>query len=108
MDGTTLTARRRRLSVLTGRAILAESTGATDEAAGLWGEAAAGWLAYGNVLERARAVLGWGRCLRGADPERGATLMREAAAAFRGLGARSLLQDSRAVLAEIEEVIAPG
>ncbi|CAN5167458.1 hypothetical protein BH09ACT13_BH09ACT13_11360 [soil metagenome] len=51
-----------RHSATTGRAILAEARGRSDEAAALYAEAAAGWSEWGSVVERAYALLGLGRC----------------------------------------------
>jgi len=64
----------------TGRAILAEAHGSTEEAAILYAEAAAGWDEWGSVPERAYALLGLGRC----GDEAAA---REAEAIFQRLGA---------------------
>jgi hypothetical protein len=64
----------------TGRAILAEVHGRTEEAAILYAEAAAGWDEWGSVPERAYALLGLGRC---GDED----AAREAAAIFERLGA---------------------
>ena len=46
------------------RAQLAEHAGELEEAAALYAEAAERWLEFGNVPERAYALLGQGRCLR--------------------------------------------
>ena len=56
------------------RAQLAEAGGDEAEAAVLYAEAAERWRGFGNVRERAYALLGQGRCLVGlgkreADPE---------------------------------------
>jgi len=55
------TALARHLTI-TGRGILAEAHGQTEEAASLYAEAAAAWGAWGSVPERAYALLGLGRC----------------------------------------------
>ncbi len=47
---------------LTARAMLAENAGRSDEAAGLYENAAERWDAYGSVVERGYALLGLGRC----------------------------------------------
>jgi class 3 adenylate cyclase/tetratricopeptide (TPR) repeat protein len=64
----------------TGRAILAEAHGQTEEAAALYRAAAAAWDEWGSVPERAYALLGLGRC---GDED----AAREAAAIFELLGA---------------------
>jgi len=66
-------------SITTGRAILADARGQTEEAAALYREAAA-WGEWGSVPERAYALLGLGRC---GDQD----AAREAAAIFARLGA---------------------
>ena len=53
---------RHRLSVLTGRAVLAEAQGELRHAADRYALAADGWQAYGHVLEHGQALLGLGRC----------------------------------------------
>jgi class 3 adenylate cyclase/tetratricopeptide (TPR) repeat protein len=63
-----------------GRAILAEASGRTKEAAVLYAEAAVAWDEWGSVPERAYALLGLGRC---GDED----AAREAAAIFERLGA---------------------
>ena len=68
----------------TGRAILADAHGQTEEAAALYRAAAAGWDEWGSVPERAYALLGLGRC----GDEAAA---REATAIFERLGARPVL-----------------
>jgi class 3 adenylate cyclase/tetratricopeptide (TPR) repeat protein len=65
---------------ITGRAILAEAHGRTEEAAILYAEAAGAWGEWGSVPERAYALLGLGRC--GDEDAR-----REAEAIFASLGA---------------------
>jgi hypothetical protein len=42
--------------------MLAENAGRSDEAAGLYENAAERWDAYGSVVERGYALLGLGRC----------------------------------------------
>jgi ATP/maltotriose-dependent transcriptional regulator MalT len=71
-------------STTTGRAILADAHGKTDEAAALYRAAAAAWDEWGSVPERAYALLGLGRCGDG-------DAAREAAAIFERLGASPVL-----------------
>jgi tetratricopeptide (TPR) repeat protein len=52
-------------AVCAARACLAEHAGKLDEAASLYRESAQRWQNFGNVPERAYALLGQGRCLRG-------------------------------------------
>lgn len=47
----------------TALAVQAETDGDLGDAAVRYGEAAAGWSAYGHVLEHGLALLGAGRCL---------------------------------------------
>jgi class 3 adenylate cyclase/tetratricopeptide (TPR) repeat protein len=102
VDGTAVTATRRRISVLTCRAALADAEGDRAGAGPLWESAAAEWGSYGHVLERAQALLGAGRCLRQADPDRSAALLREAGTTFAQFGATRLLEESHAALVAVE------
>ena len=52
-----------RHALLTAGAIVAEAMGETKDAARLYAEAASAWKAFGNVVERAFALTGQGRCL---------------------------------------------
>ena len=54
---------RHRNCVRSAQALLAEARGEHEAAASSFVEAAHGWAAYGAPFERARAELGWGRCL---------------------------------------------
>ena len=77
-----------RHSTKTGRAILAEARGRTEEAAALYAEAAAGWGEWGSVIERAYALLGLGRCGDGdAAGEAEAIFARLGAVPFTALAA---------------------
>jgi hypothetical protein len=76
-------------SITTGRAILADARGHTDEAAALYREAAAAWGEWGSVPERAYALLGLGRC---GDQD----AAREAAAIFARLGAAPVVAQAAA------------
>jgi class 3 adenylate cyclase/tetratricopeptide (TPR) repeat protein len=53
---------RQRHSVLAARAVGAEARGKLEEAAALYGEAAAAWEDFGHPLEHGQALLGLGRC----------------------------------------------
>ena len=78
---------RTKNAVLTGRALLAEARGDTDDALALFQEAAAAWETYGGPFERAHALAGAGRCLSalGRDEEAARTNV-EARALFTALG----------------------
>src|SRR5207245_7654572 len=59
-----------RHALASARALQAEASGDDAQAAGLHAEAAGRWEQFGNVLERAHALLGQGRCLTAlADPD---------------------------------------
>ena len=82
------------------RAQLAEHAGGHPEAASLYAEAAAGWQEFGNIPERAHALLGQGRCLLtlgdpGAEPA-----LRQAAELFRAMGYRPALAETEALIAQ--------
>ena len=82
------------------RAQLAEAAGTHEEAARLYGDAASRWHEFGNVPERAYALLGAGRCLHAlGDPAAGAPLA-EAREQFELLGYRPALAETEALLAE--------
>ena len=53
---------RADLQRLSARAVLAEASGALEDALGMHKEAAAGWTTFGNVFESAHAYAGAGRC----------------------------------------------
>ena len=92
------TATRYRLAALTARAVLAETAGDAEQAAGLHAEAAGGWLAYGQLLEHGRALLGAGRCrARLGDPGSRA-MLRDAHAVFTRLGAHPLAAEAEVLL----------
>jgi class 3 adenylate cyclase/tetratricopeptide (TPR) repeat protein len=92
------TATRYRLAALTARAVLAETAGDAEQAAGLHAEAAGGWLAYGQLLEHGRALLGAGRCrTRLGDPGSRA-MLRDAHAVFTRLGAHPLAAEAEVLL----------
>jgi class 3 adenylate cyclase len=68
------------------RAQLAEHGGDLAGAAALYAEAGDGWQEFGNVAERAYALLGRGRCLLALDAERAEQALREARAIFASMG----------------------
>ena len=89
---------RNRYGLLSARAALAEADGALDRAAEGYDEAAARWADYGHQLERARALLGAGRCLLALGRPEGRLRLQDARAALLALNARSLLAEADAAL----------
>jgi class 3 adenylate cyclase len=83
------------------RAQLAEHRDATRGAAALYGEAAARWEEFGNVAERAYALLGEGRCLHVLDDERAGEALREARALFTQMGYAP-------AVAEVDSLLGPA
>ena len=78
---------RNRHGLLAARAVLAEADGALEEAARRYQEAAAAWAGYGHRLERARALLGAGRCLLAMGRPEGRAQLQSARALLAELGA---------------------
>jgi tetratricopeptide (TPR) repeat protein len=78
---------RNRHGLLAARAVLAEADGALEEAARRYDEAAARWAGYGHRLERARALLGAGRCLLALGRPEGRARLQSARALLAELGA---------------------
>ena len=78
---------RNRHGLLAARAVLAEADGALEEAARRYDEAAARWAGYGHRLERARALLGAGRCLLAMGRPEGRAQLESARALLAELGA---------------------
>jgi class 3 adenylate cyclase/tetratricopeptide (TPR) repeat protein len=76
-------------ALLSVQALLTESRGSAKEAAELFARAADRWGEFGDVWERAQALLNRGRCLlAGGDPHAAARVLAEARAIFVHLGAR--------------------
>jgi tetratricopeptide (TPR) repeat protein len=84
---------RNRHGLLTARAALAEADGALDQAARRYDEAAARWADYGHQLERARALLGAGRCLVTLGQPAGRHRLHDAHAVLTALNAGPLLAE---------------
>jgi tetratricopeptide (TPR) repeat protein len=97
------TAPRYHLAAQTARAVLAEMAGDAERAAGLHADAAGGWLAYGQLLEHGRALLGAGRCRARIGYPGSRAMLRDAHAVFTRLGAHPL-----AAKAEVLLRAAPG
>ena len=82
------------------RARLAEATDGPAEAAGVYADAAERWREFGNVPERAFALLGRGRCLLALGrPEAGESL-RAAHDVFAEIGYKPALAETEALLVE--------
>jgi DNA-binding SARP family transcriptional activator len=84
------------------RGQLAEAAGELEEAAALFAEAAIGWHAWGNVPERAYALLGQGRCLSALGKPQAEQPLREARELFASMGYRTALAETAAFLAQPE------
>jgi hypothetical protein len=89
---------RNRHALLAAQAALAEADGELDQAAQRYDEAAARWADYGQQLERARALLGAGRCLLTLGRPEGRRRLQEAHAALAALHAEPLLAEADAAL----------
>jgi class 3 adenylate cyclase/tetratricopeptide (TPR) repeat protein len=80
------------------RAQLAEAAGDNDDAATLYAEAAARWHQFGNVPERAYALLGQGRCLVSGGRSGADQPLREARDLFTSMGYKPALGEVEALL----------
>jgi hypothetical protein len=80
------------------QAQLAEHAGDHAEAAKLYAEAAARWQEFGNVPERAYALLGQGRCLRNLGRADADEPLREARELFAAIGYAPALAETDALL----------
>jgi len=80
------------------RAQLAEHAGDNADAATLYAEAAARWQKFGNVPERAHALLGQGRCLLVGEPPAAQQPLLEARDLFTGMGYKPALAATEALL----------
>jgi hypothetical protein len=87
------------------RAQLAEAAGNQADAVTLYAEAAARWQEFGNVPERAHALLGQGRCLLALGARVAEQPLRQAAELFRSMGYRPALAEADALL---EQSTAPA
>ena len=86
------------------RAQLAEAAGDAPGAAALYADAAERWRTFGNVPERAYALLGEGRCVAfGAEPP-----LHEARGLFAAMGYAPALAEIDALLARAEPRLAEG
>ena len=89
-----------RARALRRRAQLAEAAGDHAEAATLYAEAAERWREFGNVPERAYALLGQGRCLAALGKPEAEQPLREARELFASMGYKPALAETEALLGE--------
>ena len=80
------------------RAQLAEAGGDEAEAAALYAETAERWHGFGNVRERAYALLGQGRCLAALGKRDAERPLLEARELFASMGYKSALLETEALL----------
>jgi tetratricopeptide (TPR) repeat protein len=80
------------------RAQLTEHAGDNADAATLYAEAATRWQEFGNVPERAYALLGQGRCLLALDRPGAEQPLREARDLFAAMGYKPALAETDALL----------
>src|SRR6266508_6395248 len=76
------------------RAQLAEAAGGEAEAAPLYAEAGERWLEFGNMPERAYALLGQGRCLAILGKPEAEESLREARELFASMGYKPALAET--------------
>jgi class 3 adenylate cyclase/tetratricopeptide (TPR) repeat protein len=84
------------------RAQLAEAAGEQAAAAALYAEAAERWREFGNVPERAYALLGHGRCLAALGKPEAKAPLRAARDLFTSMDYRPALAETEALLGESE------
>jgi hypothetical protein len=84
------------------RAQLAEAAGNEAEAAALYTEAAERWREFGNVPERAYALLGQGRCLAALGKPEAEAPLREAHELFASMGYKPARAETDALLGPTE------
>ena len=89
-------------ALVAARAQLVEAAGDRVEAAALYAEAAERWREFGNVPERAYALLGHGRCLAALGKHEATAALREARDLFASLGYKPALAETEALLGESE------
>jgi class 3 adenylate cyclase len=79
---------------------LIEAGGDHAQAAGLYAEAAARWREFGNVPERAYALLGQGRCLSALGRPEAEAPLREARDLFASMGYKPALAETEALVGQ--------
>jgi tetratricopeptide (TPR) repeat protein len=92
-------------ALTTCRAQLAEAAGEHAEAAAFYGEAAERWREFGNVPERAYALLGQGRCLLALGDLEVGKALREARELFESMGYKPARAETETLL---EQAAAPA
>jgi hypothetical protein len=85
-------------AVCAARAQLAEHAGELDEAAALYAESARRWQEFGNVPERAYALLGQGRCLRALGRPGAEEPLLEARELFASMGYAPMVAEADGLL----------
>jgi class 3 adenylate cyclase len=80
------------------RAALAEHAGDHEEAAALYANAASRWQEFGNVPERAHALLGQGRCLRALGRPGAEEPLLEARELFASMGYEPMVAEADGLL----------
>jgi class 3 adenylate cyclase len=83
------------------RAQLLEGAGRAVEAAALYADAASRWLEFGNVPERAYALLGRGRCLVERGDSEAEAALHEARGLFEGMRYGPALAETNALLEQV-------
>jgi hypothetical protein len=96
----------REHALCSARAQLAEAAGDHADAATLYSEAAARWQGFGNVPERAHALLGQGRCLLALGDPASEQPLRQAAELFSAMGYRPALAEAKALLEQTIRLLA--
>jgi hypothetical protein len=87
------------------RALLAEAAGDDTQATTLYAEAAERWREFGNVPERAYALLGQGRCLAALGKPEAEAPLREARGLFASMGYQPALAETEALLGESSHAV---
>jgi hypothetical protein len=100
-DGLEPRYRLREHALCAARAQLAEAVGDRPKATKLYAEAAARWEEFGNMHERAHALLGQGRCLIALGDPAAEQPLLQAAELFEQMGYKPALTETEALLAEV-------
>jgi tetratricopeptide (TPR) repeat protein len=99
-DGVPLITPLQQHALASCEAQLAEAAGNHAEAASLYADAAKRWRDFGNVPERAYALLGQGRCLRALGDPAADRPLTEARELFASMGYKPALAETESLLAE--------
>ena len=89
-------------TITVSRAQVAEADGDYAEAAALYADAAERWEQFGNLPERAYALLGQGRCLQALDDPSADQPLNAARELFAAIGYRPALAETQALLDQRE------